>query len=160
MSLPAFVRRASAAAIALLCGVGLLTGGRVVSGAVAAIPAANGVTAAAPSNLLADDDAGLNSATGGWIGTRHATVAAVATPTHTGAGALAVIAAPGTGVWNARLGAGLTDWVTAVPGSRYTSQLWVTATTTARDVSGFVYFADSKGKKIDAAIGQVVHDAV
>src|SRR2546423_760650 len=42
MSLPAFVRRASAAAIALLCGVGLLTGGRVVSGAVAAIPAANG----------------------------------------------------------------------------------------------------------------------
>src|SRR5256885_1735764 len=124
MSLPACVRRGSAAAIALLCGVGVLTGARVVSGAMAAIPAPTGATPAAPTNLLTDDDAGLNSATGGWIGTGHATVAAVATPTHTGAGALAVIAAPGTGV-GARVGAGPTRWVSAVPGSRYTSQLWV-----------------------------------
>ena len=112
----------------------------------------------AQGNLLTPTQASFDDgSTGGWSPTTGASLAPAATPTHTGTGALAVRSSVG-GPMFAASGSVATDATPAVAGNRYAAQLWVMASSTARNVAAAVYFADSAGNVVGNAVGQTVAD--
>src|SRR3954447_10856990 len=76
--------------MASLVALAVLAGPVLAVRAFAVVLAPDAAAPLVPVNLLSPAASGLESGSGGWVGLTGS-VAAVTTPTHTGAGALAVI---------------------------------------------------------------------
>src|SRR4051812_1837794 len=145
----------------LVYAVALATlGGPALAAHALASEALVNATLPAISNLLSPAQSTFEGTTGGWVNGGGAYVTATVAGAHSGTGSLAITSPAGTGTTSATAVSGndAASLTPAVPGRRYTSQMWVAAATVGRDVAAGVYFSDKDGKKLGNAIGDVVRD--